>query len=214
MTPTTSLPADDLAAEMRRFIIDQAEGRTRETVERYAQVTDDLMTFMDSVDVSPWLGPEVAVYIRLQRERLGPGAFLPSLGLVSLIRVLPAFVNDPWLPQPSPQRRTHRTAVRHLLTFLRRRAMQQGCFHREDLKSINKALGQAYASDYGHPPVWRSEKVTCTVTVELVARLVDALLEQVTRGEFETFDEAVAARLNPVKVTYWQEPDQELPYGW
>jgi hypothetical protein len=213
MTSSPTTTAADLAADMRQFIIDQAGGRTPDTLERYVQVADDLAAFMDSVDVGPWLGVEIAAHLAAERQRIGPDAFLATLGLASLIRVLPAFAADPWLPPVGPRRRTHRTAIRRLTTFLRLRATQQGCFYRHDFARIDKALGSAYAHDHGRP-VRRGDKVTCTVTVELLDRLVDALLEQVTRGEHESLDEAVAARLNPVQVTYWEEPDQRLPHGW
>ncbi len=209
---TTTTPAG-LAADMRQFIIDQAAGRTDETIERYVQVADDFETFLDNVDVEPRLGVEIAAHLGAERRRLGPGAFVVTLGLASLIRVLPAFAAEPWLPPPGVQRRTHRAVIRALKSFLRLRAMQQGCFRRDDFAPIDRVLGHAYGLDYG-APVRRGDTVTCTVTVELLDRLVDALLEQVTRGEHETFDQAVAARLNPVRVSYWQEPEQDLPHGW
>ena len=50
---------DDLIAAMRQFIVDQAEGRTDETVRRYAQVADDLAaTRLNPVRVTVWREPD------------------------------------------------------------------------------------------------------------------------------------------------------------
>lgn len=213
----TSAPwAHDFAAGMRQFIIDKGDGRTDETVQRYVQVADDLSSFLADVDVGPWLGAELAAYLDAQRRELGADALLSSLGLASFIRVLPAFLADPWLPPPGAHRRTHRVVVRRLMTFLRLQASQRGCLHRGDFQAIDKALGHAYSLDYGDPTVGRSGMVTCTVTLDLVEHLVDRLLEDVTGGRHETLDEAIAARLNPVQVTVWREPEDHWDYrgGW
>ncbi len=191
---------------MRQFIIDQGDGRTAETQDRYRQVADDLARFLATVDVAPWLGVEMAAYLERQREHLGRDALLTSLGLMSLIRVLPAFVAAPWLPSVMAQRRTHRAAVRALMTFLRLRASLEDCFRREDFRVIDKALGTAYSSDYTQPLTVQTGTVSCTVTLDLVEHLVDRLLEEVTDGRHDTLDQAVAARLNPVQVTVWREP--------
>jgi hypothetical protein len=203
----TAPSAKDFAAEMRQFIIDQSEGRTEETVQRNALVADDLSRFLATVDVDPWLGAELALHLDVQRREFGADAFLSSLGLASFIRVLPAFLADPWLPPPGAQRRTHRAVVRRLKTFLRLHALQRGCLRRSDFGAIDKALGHAYSPDDAGPPLGRTGMVTCTVTLDLVEHLVDRLLEGVTNGKHETLDEAVAARLNPVQVTVWREPE-------
>lgn len=203
----TAPSTQDLAAEVRQFIIDQGEGRTDEAVQRYVQVADDLTNFMANVDVGPWLGAELAAHLDARRLELGADAFLSSLGVASFIRVLPAFLANPWLPSRGAQRRTHRVAVRRLKTFLRLEASRRGCLRREDFAAIDKALGHANAQDYADPALGRTGMVTCTVSLDLVEHLVDRLLEGVTDGRHETLDEAIAARLNPVQVTVWREPE-------
>ncbi|WP_159538815.1 hypothetical protein [Aeromicrobium sp. 9AM] len=211
----TAPSAHDLALGMRQFIIDQAGGRTGETVERYVRAADDLEAFMNSVDVESWLGAEIAAHLDAERRRLGPGAFIVTLGLASLIRVLPAFLANPWLPPPGAQRRTHRSVVRRLKTRLRLEASQRGCLRREDFAAIERALGHAYSQDYADRTAGRAGMVTCTVTLDLVEHLVDRLLEGVTEGRYETLDEAISARLNPVQVTVWREPEEHWDHrGW
>lgn len=210
---SSSAHQDDLIAAMRQFIIDQGEGRSPETQQRYRQVADDLVMFVGSVDVRPWLGQEIAAHLEQERQRLGSEALPTSLGLMSLIRVLPAFLADPWLPAPSQQRRTHRAAVRALKTFLRLRAALDDCLRKEDFQAIDKALRNAYYADSRHPLIGRTGTVRCAVTLDLVEHFVDRLLEEVAQGKHETLDEAVAARLNPVQVTVWREPGHDR-YDW
>lgn len=209
-------PVQDLAAKMRQFIIDQGDGRTDETVQRYVLVADDLSRFLANVDVGPWLGTELAAYLDAQRRELGADALLYSLGLASFIRVLPAFLAAPWLPPPGAHRRTHRVVVRRLKTFLRLEASQRGCLHHADFQAIDKALGHSDSQDYADPTRGRTGMVTCTVTLDLVEHLVDRMLEDVTGGSHESLDEAIAARLNPVQVTVWREPEERWDYrgGW
>jgi hypothetical protein len=215
-SPTTA--AEGLLADMRQFILDQAHGRTDETAERYRQVADDLVEFVAGVDVAPYLGPELARRLVAERSRSGADALLGSLGLVSFVRVLPAFLAEPWLPAVGKPRVTRRTAVRRLLTFLRMRLKEDGCLRREDIQAVEKALGSARHESYSDPARPRSGTVRCSVTVDLEQHLVDQVLRDVTDGRHETFDEAIAARLNPVQVTYWSYPDREdglhHPRGW
>lgn len=193
----TASASTDLLAEMRDFILEQADGRAPETLARYALVAHDLTEFLAGVDVTPWLGPQIGEHYERERQRLGEGAFLATLGTSSLIRVLPAFVADPWLPPPGAQRRTHRAAVRSLIKLVRIKAMEQRCFRSGDFRVLDRALGRAYQLDHDHGTKWpEGGRVTCAVTLELGENLVDVLLDQVTRGLHATFDEAVAARLD------------------
>lgn len=212
----TTPPTGDLAQAMQQFILDQAEGRTEETRQRYAQVADDLVVFVASVDAEPWLGPELAAYLERERVRIGGDALLTSLGLASFIRILPAFLTAPWLPPPGATRRTRRTVVRRLMTFLRLRAHQQGCMRREDFKVISQAVGHGYSNDHADPRTGRTGTVTCSVTLHLIEHLVDRLLAEVEQGHHESLDEAIAARINPVQRTVWEEPgySDEYRHGW
>lgn len=203
--------ADDLVAAMRGFILDQALGRTEATVARYEQVADELSVFIETVDVAPWLGRELATHLAAERERLGNNALLRALGLISLVRVLPAFLADPWLPSAGQQRRTHRVVVKHVSKFLRLQCMRQSCFRREDFVALDKSLRHSLSRDYGTTTRWaegESDLITCTVTLALRERLIDALLDEVSHEQFESWGEAMAARLNPVPVTIWMEPDE------
>jgi hypothetical protein len=200
---------------MRQFILEQSEGRSAASVRRYVGVADDLSSFLARVDVGRWLGAELAAHLEVRRRELGADAFMATLGLASFIRVLPAFLADPWLPPPGAQRRTHRAVVRRLKTFLRLHASQRGCLRRDDFAAIDKALGHAYSLEDAGPAAGRVGMVTCTVTLDLVEHLVDRLLEDVTDGKHETLDDAVAARLNPIQVTVWREPEhRDHGGGW
>ncbi|MFI5428231.1 hypothetical protein [Aeromicrobium sp. UC242_57] len=81
---------DDVRSGLRAFILEQASGRTEQTIARYVQVADDFMTFLAEVDVTPWLGPELAAHLDAQRRQPTGHDFLATLGLMSLVRVLPS----------------------------------------------------------------------------------------------------------------------------
>lgn len=213
---TASTSGEELSFALRGFIAEQADGKSDDTARRYEQVAIDFDAFMKSVDVTPWLGPEVANYLESQRQAYGRTALVDALGIVSLVRVMPAFLADPWRPAGTAERRTHRLVTRHIVKFLRVRCQEQGCFRREDFQVLNKAVG---STSYEHATRWAeadSDLVDCTVTLKLRERLLDALLEEVTRDEFATIEAAMAARLNPVPITSWVTPDEAYAYrmGW
>lgn len=212
-------PADDLVAAMRGFILEQAAGRTETTVSRYERVAEDLAVFVETVDVGPWLGREIAAHLEAQRDRLGSSALLKALGLVSLVRVLPAFLGEPWLPPPGQQRRTHRVVTKHIAKFLRLQCVKESMYRRQDFVALDKALGHAYLLDYESSTRWaegETDLVSCTVTLELRERLIDALLDEVGQERYASIEAAMAARLNPVPVTVWMEPDEAeaRAMGW
>lgn len=216
---STSSSADDLIAAMRRFILDQAVERSDATIKRYEQTVQDVEVFIETVDVAPWLGVEIAAHLDDQRIRLGTNALVKALGIVSLVRVLPAFMAEPWLPPAGPQRRTHRVVARHVLKFLRLQCMQRSCFRREDFIAFDKALGYSYSHDDDSATRWaegESDLVSCTLTLGLRERLIDTLLDEVSKGQHASIEMAIAARLNPVPVTIWMAPDEasERTMGW
>ncbi|MFI5428232.1 hypothetical protein [Aeromicrobium sp. UC242_57] len=61
-----------------------------------------------------------------------------------------------------------------------------------------------------------AEFVTCTLTLDLRERLLDSLLDEVNEHQHESIEAAVAARLNPVPVTVWMDPDEAAhrSRGW
>lgn len=216
MHDTITPASDDLVTAMRQFILDQAESRTDETRQRYVQVADDLEAFIAGVDVTPWLGAELATHLERERVTSG-GTLLTTLGLVSFLRVLPGFLEDPWLAPPGVQRRAQRAVVRYLMTFLRMRAKQEGHACRDDFAKIDHALRRAHHYPSDHPVVNRDGKVACSVTLDLVEHLVDRMLEEIGEGRFETLEEAIEARINPVQVTVWTDPGYDSErgrYGW
>lgn len=201
---------------IRGFVLEQADGRKDETVRRYEQVAIDFEAFVDGVDVAPWLGPELAAHLEGQREAFGRTALVDVLGIVSLVRVLPAFLADPWRPTGTAERRTHRPVARHIVRFLRMRCQEQGCFRRDDFLVLNKVLGSLTYHETSRWAESDSDMVDCTVTLKLRERLLDTLLDEVTRDEYATIEAAMAARLNPVAITSWVTPDEAYAYrmGW
>lgn len=187
MNATARLRAPELTgdpeASIREFISEEAAPLAASTAERYEVVLETLFEFLDAVDVAPRFGPEIAAHLAAERQRLGDGAFLPTLGFVSLVRVLPEFLDDPWLPPAGAQRRAHRAVVDRLLVFLRRRALIDSAVLRDDFGRARKAMRTARGRDYG----WReledtvtSEELT-TATVDLPSGVLDPLLADVER---------------------------------
>ena len=74
---------------IRASIRAQAAALTPPTMKRYAITADALFEFLDTVDVETRLGRELAQHLASARARLGSGAFLPTLGVVSMIRICP-----------------------------------------------------------------------------------------------------------------------------
>ena len=203
MSAPTLVPAsggtNDLELAIREFIAGEAAKMKPPTAERYGAVAEALFEFLDTVDVRIRLGPEIARYLELERRRLGPGAFLPALGVASLVRTLPDFLGDPWLPPPGAQRRAHRVVVERLLAFLRRRGLVDSVAVCEYFKRGRSALGTARSRDYGwgavHDEVSTNEVVQ--VTVGLRSEVLDPLLAEVERGESSSLADAIDARLDP-----------------
>lgn len=216
MQLTTTEPTGETDAELiRAYVLAQAAAYTPATQERYAKVADDLESFRRTVDVTPRLGPEMAQVLGRHRARGGDPDLLEVLGMVSFIRVLPAFLDPPWLPPRGPQRTTHRTAIRRLMTLLRRRAAELGCLNRHDFAAIDRAVSTgpgAWREDGGWPEA-SDTTMTCTVTLRLEQHLVDRLLAEVEHGNSASMEEALEQRLNPRLVTYWQDPEPD-PYPY
>ena len=211
LVPDSGLPKDPESA-IREFIAGEAAKLTPPTAARYGVVAETLFDFLDTVDVRNRLGPEIARHLGGERQRLGSGAFLATLGVVSLVRVLPDFLEDPWLPPKGAQRRSHRVVVERLLVFLRRRGLVDSAALREDFRRVRVAIRTAQSRDYG----WRmnDDEVATSEVVEVTVGLrsegLDPLLRQVERGDFTSLADAIDARLDPDR-RYGDEP---YPYGW
>lgn len=196
MTTPHSLPSQPDQAEhlIREFIAEESAAVTPETAERYASVADSLFEFLDKVDVRPRLGPEIARYLEAERERLGTGAFLPTLGVTSMLRMIPEFLGDPWLPPIGAQRRAHRAIVDRLLVFLRRRELVEPTASlRDDFARARRAVAAARIRDYWRQTDAPEERIR--VTVELSSRVLDPLLADVENGDRRSLADAVEQQL-------------------
>lgn len=193
---------------LRAFVADRAAHLTPPTIEKYMTVVDSLVGFLDAVDVEPSLGPQLARHLDRARARQPQGAFLPTLGAVSLLRVLPQFLADPWLPPRGAERRTHRVVLGKLLPFLRRSDELDTSVLRRDFKRVRDALGAVYALDHeyswGRQPEGEvpEQLVTVTATVSLRTSVLDRLLDQVERGDRATLAEAIETSVDPDPYTF------------
>lgn len=186
-------------ASIRAFIAEQSAGLAVATAERYAVVANSLFDFLDTVDVEPRFGPEIARHLESARARLGPGAFLPTLGVVSMIRLLPDFLDDPWLPPAGGQRRSHRTVVDQLVTYLRRHVGDVGPV-RDDLRRVRRAVGRARSRDYVHfreDLAATTDLFTITSTFQVSRATLDRMLDRVEEGCHPSLDAAIEAAVDP-----------------
>lgn len=188
---------DDLETLIREYIAGESAALAPPTIERYKIVTESLFEFLDTVDVRHRLGVEIARRLEAERERLGQGAFLPTLGVVSLLRMLPDFLVDPWLPPRGAQRGSHRVVVERLLVFLRRRGLVDSAVVRGDFSRVRKAIGTTHGRDYG----WHTHEEAVTeevleVTVGLRSAVLDPLLNGVEQGTYASLADAIDAQLD------------------
>lgn len=201
LTPIQPQPisASPTEASIRAFVTEQSAALSVTTAERYATVVSTLFDFLDTVDVEPRLGREIAHHLDEARARLGPGAFLPTLGVVSMIRLLPDFLDDPWLPPAGGQRRSHRTVVDQLVTYLRRHVGDVGPV-RDDLRRVRRAVGSARSRDYGqirHDPADATDLFTVTSTFQMSRAALDRMLDRVEEGCHPSLDAAIEAAVDP-----------------
>lgn len=222
LTPALDEPQDHEAA-IRAFIADQSATLSQEGAERYMKVVDDLFDFLRAVDVRGRLGPEIAAHLDAERARLGVDCFMPTLGVASLVRVLPEFLADPWLPAAGAQRRSHRAVVDKLLTYLRRRSLVDSVGLGIDFRAARQALRTARARDYDRwslrDDARSGPSSTVTVTLTMSDRLIDSLLDQVEDEHHESLDEALEAYLRPepeMPSWYWQRDASidRIRSGW
>lgn len=200
-TTLTSVPSmtDVTESSIRAFVVEQSADLAAATAQRYEITTNALFVFLDTVDVEPRFGPEIAEHLTAARARRGGGAFLPALGVISMIRVLPDFLEDPWLPPAGAQRRSHRAVVDRLVTFLRRHVAEAGPV-RDDLRRVRRAVGTARARDYGgcREEVVQTDQVfTVTTTIDVGQATLDRMLDRVEEGRHASLDAAIEAAVDP-----------------
>jgi len=195
-----SILVSDHEAAIRGFIAAEAAPLSPATTARYERVVEALFEFLEVVDVRHRFGPEIARHLAVERDRRGEGAFLPALGFASLLRVLPEFLDDPWLPPQGAQRASHRVVVERLLLFLRRRELVDSAVLRHEFSRVRKAIGTARARDFG----WRvvveepaAAEEVLQVTVGLSSAVLDRLLAEVERDHHTSLAEVIEAQLQP-----------------
>lgn len=105
------------------FFAKEASGRAEATVRRYARVRDRLTQFLDTGDMSRWLGTEPATLLSAEREFHEAGAFWQLLGADELVCVLPGFLLEPWMPESLGEARTQISLVSRLLSHLSRKRL-------------------------------------------------------------------------------------------
>ena len=186
-------------ASIRDIVEDLASGLTPPTIHRYRTTVESLFHFLDVVDVGPCLGQEIAEHLRVARRQHGAGAFLPTLGVVSLVRVLPQFVSKPWLPPRGCQRRTHRTVINRLIPYLRRH-LPNPALQREDLARVRSRVDKDRFDDYGgwsSEPVGNEAPIIVTSTLAIRPTRLDQLLDSVEQGSHDSLDEAITSVVDP-----------------
>lgn len=196
MTTSNSSPLRPHPVEnyIRDFLEIERADVTPETAERYESVISSLFDFLDQVDVRARLGPEIADHLEAERARLGSGAFLPTLGVISMLRMMPEFLVHPWLPPMGAQRRAHRAIVDRLLVFLRRRELvEPSPVRADDFARARRAVTAARVRDYWRQNDEPVERVS--ITVELSSRVLDPLLTLVEKGERGSLASAIEQQL-------------------
>ena len=193
-------PSSDPETMIREFIMGEAATLSEPTAVRYEIVAEALFEFIDTVDVTSRLGPEIATLLNTERQRCGDGVFLRLLGFTSFLRVLPEFLDDPWLPPTGAQRASHRAVIERLLVFLRRRGLVDSAALRDDFGRVRKAIGTARSRDFHWDPrhdVAVASEELITVTVDIPSRVLDPMLADVERRQHESLADAIADRLDP-----------------
>ena len=105
------------------FFAGEASGRAEATVRRYVRVRDRLMQFLDTADMSPFLGTHPGSLLSAEREFHDSGAFWQLFGPDELVCVLPGFLLEPWTPASLGEARTQISLVSRLLSYLSRKRL-------------------------------------------------------------------------------------------
>lgn len=121
------------------FFLGEAMGRAPSTARRYTRVRNRLTHYLDTADLSDWLGTHPATLLAAEREFHEHGAFWQLFGPDELVCCLPGLLLDPWLPDGAGEARTQISLVGRLLTHLSRRKLL-------DLSIVRCALWDAEAA--------------------------------------------------------------------
>lgn len=125
------------------FFLDLAEGRTAETVRRYARVRLRLYEFLETGDMSLGLGTSPATLLDAERQFHTSGAFWSLFGAPELVCCLPSFLHPTWWPDGVSQTRLQIRLTGRLLTHLERSGsldgVDVGCAFWEAEASVKEA---------------------------------------------------------------------------
>ncbi len=105
------------------FFSKEATGRADATARRYARVRGRLTHFLDTGEMSGWLGTHPATLLCAEREFHQQGAFWQLFGPDELVCCLPGFLLEPWLPDSLGEARTQISLVSRLLSHLSRQRL-------------------------------------------------------------------------------------------
>ena len=144
------------------FFATEAAGRAEPTVRRYVRVRDRLTQFLDTADMSRWLGSEPATLLSAEREFHELGAFWQLFGPDELVCVLPGFLLEPWMPESLGEARTQISLVSRLLSHLSRERLLDfsvfGCAYWEAEAAVKQARIDLEArSAARQPDAWAQE---------------------------------------------------------
>lgn len=98
------------------FFRAEAADRSTAVVRRYARVRRRLVGYLDTGDLAPWLGRRDGERLEAQRRLHDSGAFWALFGTAELVRCLPGFVHDVWLPPGLAEARAQVSLAARLLT--------------------------------------------------------------------------------------------------
>lgn len=138
------------------FFAKEASGRAEPTVRRYVRVRDRLTQFLDTAEMSRWLGTHPATLLSAEREFHELGAFWQLFGPDELVCVLPGFLLEPWLPESLGEARTQISLASRLLSHLSRKRLLDfsvvRCAYGEAEAAVKQARVELEARSAAHEP--------------------------------------------------------------
>lgn len=141
------------------FFAAESSGRAEPTVRRYARVRDRLTHYLDTADMSSWLGIDPATLLSAERQFHHSGAFWQLFGPGELVCVVPGLLSEPWLPESLGEGRTQISLVSRLLSHLSRQELVDatvfGSAHRDAEAAVRRARVELEArSTASEPDEW------------------------------------------------------------
>ena len=145
------------------FFAKEASGRAEATVRRYARVRDRLTQFLDTGDMSRWLGAHPAILLSAEREFHQDGAFWQLFGPDELVCVLPGVLQEPWLPESLGEARTQISLVSRLLKHMSRMRLLDlalfACAYLEAESAVKQARVDLEARSAAKEPDERAQEM-------------------------------------------------------